>query len=64
MPRAGELTVITVQHGDGKTLPLRGHVVYVEPRMGFSLRFEEMAPEVLEALQTLIDSILKESAEP
>ena len=55
-PAVGEKTVVTLQAPAGP-LPLQGEVRYVDPGMGFAVKFQDLAPEALAGLREVIATI-------
>ncbi len=55
-PARGTLVTITFLTDQGQTLHLDGEVRAVDPGIGFSVQFAEMAPDDLSALATWIGS--------
>ncbi|HEV7859036.1 MAG TPA: PilZ domain-containing protein [Pyrinomonadaceae bacterium] len=52
----GEIITFEIKLPDGQWLPLRGEVAFVQPNIGFSLRFSFLTDEEESALVGLINS--------
>ncbi|HWB15615.1 MAG TPA: PilZ domain-containing protein [Vicinamibacterales bacterium] len=55
-PAAGDVTLVTIAHGDTR-LTLRGRVVYVERTIGFGVQFQEMTTDDEATLGALLQSL-------
>jgi hypothetical protein len=56
-PEKGEETTVTIVLNDERTIAMSGTVVYVEPHMGFAVRFRRLEPAERDELTRVIDSI-------
>jgi hypothetical protein len=56
-PAVRETTVVTIEFG-AHALSFHGEVVYVEPAMGFAVRFQDLSADDLERLQALMTSLM------
>lgn len=52
-PATGEQTIVTVPVGD-RSIDISGRVVYVDRNIGFSVEFDPLSPEEVEALTPLL----------
>jgi hypothetical protein len=57
VPEKGEETTVTVAIPGSRTIALSGTVVYVEPNMGFALRFRPLEAAEHEELSRVIESL-------
>lgn len=55
-PSKGDKTTVTVRVGE-HDLTLRGVVVYVDPTMGFAVRFQEVTEAEHDQLRELLESL-------
>jgi hypothetical protein len=58
-PRVGDSTSVSFVTHEGQKLELDGTVVHVEPRIGFSVEFREIAPEEAHDLTAFIEYLQK-----
>jgi len=56
LPTQGDRTTVTVTIGP-HMLTFEGEVAYVEPRMGFALRFQEIPSDHLQELSRLLKAL-------
>ncbi|HUL71582.1 MAG TPA: PilZ domain-containing protein [Vicinamibacterales bacterium] len=56
-PTSGEQTRVTILLGADHSMTFSGKVVYVEPRMGFAVKFHELSGDGLEQLQRMFDAL-------
>ena len=61
-PRVGERTTVIIDLGPSHSISIESDVVYVEPTMGFGVKFQNVGAETLTQLQRLIDTHKKASA--
>ena len=52
-PRRGERTTVTVPAGD-RNVVIQGTVVHLDKPLGFSVQFDPLSPEQIEALKPLL----------
>jgi hypothetical protein len=57
VPTPGQRTTVTVNFAKEHSLMFTGTVVYVEPGMGFAVRFTEMTPGELDELRQLLEML-------
>ena len=56
-PTAGDETQVTITFGKDVSITFAGKVIYVEPTMGFAVKFNELNDEGSEAVRRLIDAL-------
>lgn len=56
-PTAGDETHVTITFGKDVAITFAGKVVYVEPRMGFAVKFNELGGESSEEVRRLLDAL-------
>ena len=60
-PAPNEKTLVTIEIGS-QTFSFEGEVVYVEPAMGFAVRFRDLGADDLDHLRDLLLSLQPKSA--
>jgi hypothetical protein len=56
-PTAGEETKVTIKFGGDISMTFAGTVIYVEPRLGFAVKFHELDPATSEQIKQLLDAL-------
>jgi len=56
-PTSGEETHVTILLGADHSMTFGGKVVYIEPKMGFAVKFHELSPDGVEQLQRVFDAL-------
>lgn len=56
-PSAGEETQVTITFGKDVSMTFAGTVIYVEPGMGFAVRFNKLEGEGSDEVKRLIDAL-------
>lgn len=56
-PTAGDETLVTITFGKDLSMTFVGKVAYVEPQMGFAVKFNELEGEGAEEVRRLIDAL-------
>ncbi|HKV99596.1 MAG TPA: PilZ domain-containing protein [Vicinamibacterales bacterium] len=56
-PSAGDETHVTITFGKDLSMTFVGKVAYVEPKMGFAVKFNELDGDGTEAVQRLLDAL-------
>jgi hypothetical protein len=62
VPTRNERTVVTIELSSGQTIALPGEIVYVEPSMGFGVRFDDLDEGTRRDLTALIDHLRAQRA--
>ena len=57
LPTPGESTVVTIAFGQEHSLALAGTVVYVEPGMGFAVKFNALPDDELGEMRRFFEAI-------
>jgi Tfp pilus assembly protein PilZ len=56
-PTAGEETHVTITFGKDVSMTFAGKVIYIEPSMGFAVKFNELDGEASDEVRRLIDAL-------
>jgi hypothetical protein len=56
-PTAGEETHVTITFGAEHSMTFSGAVIYVEPKMGFAVKFHELTGEGSAELERVLDAL-------
>jgi hypothetical protein len=57
MPTAGEHTHVTIALGAGTEVTFSGTVIYVEPKMGFAVKFDDLDPAHSEQIRQIMQAL-------
>jgi len=56
-PTAGDETQVTIAFGNDLSMTFAGKVIYVEPTMGFAVKFNELNDDGSEEIRRLLDAL-------
>jgi hypothetical protein len=56
-PAAGEQTHVTINFGGDISMTFGGTVIYVEPRIGFAVKFHELDAESAEQISQMLQAL-------
>ncbi len=56
-PTAGDETNVTITFGKDLSMTFAGKVIYVEPKMGFAVKFNELNGDGSEEVRRLLDAL-------
>lgn len=56
-PTAGDETHVTITFGKDLSMTFAGKVIYVEPKMGFAVKFNELTDEGADAVRSLLEAL-------
>ena len=56
-PTAGEETKVTINFGGDISMTFAGTVIYVEPRIGFAVKFHDLDPQTTEQIGQMLDAL-------
>ncbi len=56
-PSAGEQTRVTINFGGDISMTFAGTVIYVEPRIGFAVKFHELDAQTTEQIGQMIEAL-------
>ena len=56
-PTAGDETQVTIAFGNDLSMTFAGKVIYVEPKMGFAVKFNELNDDGSEEVRRLLDAL-------
>ena len=56
-PTAGDETHVTITFGKDLSMTFAGKVIYVEPKMGFAVKFNELTDEGADAVRLLLEAL-------
>ncbi len=56
-PKAGENTKVTIAFGTEVSVTFAGKVIYVEPGMGFAVKFNDLGDEGADQVRRLLDAL-------
>jgi hypothetical protein len=56
-PTAGDETHVTITFGKDLSMTFAGKVIYVEPKMGFAVKFNELNDEGADAVRLLLEAL-------
>ena len=63
-PTAGEDTQVTIAFGKDVSVTFAGKVIYVEPKMGFAVKFNDLDPEGSDQVRRLVDALAGRDGKP